>query len=509
MRGDFYLDGWLVQPQLNLISSSDRVVRIEPKAMLVLVCLSLHQDEVLTKQAIKKEVWPNTFVTDHVLIRCISDLRKAFQDDPRSPRIVQTISRGGYRLIPCIVRTEEFLLPTLGEEFPQPDEEPTAELVVQTPPNDKPRRKWILLAFAMSGLLLLSLGAVAGLTSTKWATASRVLKTAQTSNRPVTNKTTVEPKAYEAYLKGRHLSNRVSRESLTQAVVYFRRAIALDSDFALAHAGLADALGLMAQHGIENPDRCYHLSKAAALRALQLDQSAPEPRASLALAIMCHDLNWLSAERGFREAIGMNPRYPAARYWLALCLLAQGRMQEAVSEAETARALDPVSPVFPVMLARALAVGGRYEEARQTCLDSLELDPSDRSVRLLLAECYWRLGRREEATATLATISSAGEEDKRQLEILSAVFDGKPEGGRRMLKALESSAEADRDPAFWARVSAILGENDLAFGWLEKAFGRRETAVLLLKVDPAYTGLRNDARFDPLVARLGLRATEE
>ena len=513
MRGDFHLDGWLVQPQLNLITGADGPTRIEPKAMLVLLCLSSHPDEVLTKQAIKNEVWPNTFVTDHVLIRCISDLRKAFGDDPRVPRIVETISRGGYRLIPPVIRSPE-TLPTSSQEDAQPPTEPTAQptadLLASTAPRRRMHRRWMALALAAACLLLVSLGAGLGLSSLKWTKVPVGTKVKPATNSPVSRTTAVDPRAYEAYLKGRHCCNRISRESLAQAVLYFRRAISLDPDFGLAQAGLADALGLMAQHGIENPDQCYHLSKVAALRALALDHSAPEPRASLALALMCHDLDWRQAESGFRQAIEMNPRYASARYWLALCLLAQGRLDEAVKEAETARGLDPVSPVFPVMLARALAIGQRYQEATRVCLDSLELDPSDRAARLLLAECYWRLGENEKAVATLGTIKNTGDE-ARKLTVLSAVFAGKPESGRRMLKELESAGHfpADRDPAFWARVSAILGENDKAFGWLEEAFRRRETGVLLLQVDPAFRSLRNDARYAQLLTRLGLAPKDQ
>ena len=145
--------------------------------------------------------------------------------------------------------------------------------------------------------------------------------------------------------------------------------------------------------------------------------------------------------------------------------------------------------------------------ATVVCLDSLELDPSDHNVRLLLAECYWRLGQRQEAAASLDTIRKSCDADARTLDVLSAIFADRPEIGRRLLlDAAQSAADSslEDDPALWARAAAILGENDLAFRCLDKAFERRETAVLLLNVDPAYRGLRDDSRFAPLVTRLGL-----
>lgn len=121
LRGDFRVGQWLVQPQLHLIAREGREIRVEPKAMQVLVCLAESAGEVVEKRALKKRVWEDTYVTDDVLTRCISELRKSFGDDPKNPSIIQTIPRGGYRLVACVFREDaQTPAPGRGPEEPAP-----------------------------------------------------------------------------------------------------------------------------------------------------------------------------------------------------------------------------------------------------------------------------------------------------------------------------------------------------------------------------------------------------
>ena len=104
MNGTFRIGEFLIEPQLNTITGAEKIARLEPKMMRVLVCLAEHAGEVVPKEKLIQSVWTDTFVTDDVLIRSISELRKVFEDDAREPRFIQTIARSGYRLIPCFLR---------------------------------------------------------------------------------------------------------------------------------------------------------------------------------------------------------------------------------------------------------------------------------------------------------------------------------------------------------------------------------------------------------------------
>ncbi len=430
MRGDFHIGDWLVQPQLNQIRSSAATIRIEPKAMAVLVCLATHQDQVLSKQDLKREVWPNTYVTDHVLVRCISDLRKALRDDPRAPKTIQTISRGGYRLIPPRIDVPS------GSDGPTP--------------------------------------------------------------------ASIPPQALQEYLKGRYCYEQGSHISLLRAIVHLEKAVANYPPFARAYAALADCYNFMAQSGFENPHHCYHCSKSAALKALELDDSGAEPHASLALALMCHDQEWSAAETGFRKAIGLNPDCACARHGLALCLLARRRTVEAIREAETARSIDPVSPVFAGMLVRALFAAGRYPDGTAVCLEMLELRPGYPDLEWLLCESYWHQGRSEQARQRLEIIRESADQHETKVAVYDAIYSGEPVRAIRLLEALDIGA-ASKDPMSWAKACALVGDARLAFKWLGCALERKDTAVLLLDVDPCFSSLRSAPQFEPLLRNLRLR----
>jgi|GEM_PF-6833447 len=430
MRGDFHIGDWLVQPQLNRICRSTETTRLEPKAMAVLMCLARHQDEVVTKEQLKKEVWPNTHVTNHVLVRCISDLRRAFRDDPREPKIIQTISRGGYRLMP-----------------------PTVDTASRSNGQGPPVR--------------------------------------------------IHADAVENYLKGRYCYEQRSHASLLRAVAHLEKAVATDPRFARAYAALADCYALIAQSGFENPDFCYIRSKAASLKALNLDHCGAEPHVSLALARMCHDLEWDEAEAGFRKAVELDPEYACAHHWLAFCLLARRRTAEAIRQAETARSLDPVSLVFAGMLVRALLAAGNHGEGVDVCLEMLELRPASPDLEWLLCESYWYQGKHEQARLRLKSMQGSECQDGMRLAVYNAVFSGETDKAIRELHRLVGRVELE-DPISWAKASAWVGETDRAFKWLDCAFERKDTGVLLLDADPGFTGLRSEPRFGAMLQKLRL-----
>jgi TolB-like protein/Tfp pilus assembly protein PilF len=314
----------------------------------------------------------------------------------------------------------------------------------------------------------------------------------------------VNPEAFEAYVKGRYFWNQRSRDSLVKAAELFEESVRLAPDFGLAYSGLADTHNLLAHYGFRDPEDSFKKSKTAALKALQLDPSAAEPHASLALISMAYERNWKAAEEGFRKAIHLNPGYPTSHHWLALCLIGQGRTQEAIQEAERARELDPVSMAPNTFLAQVFLLARQYPRAEQKCLETLEIHPTSDTLRLILTESYWREGKVKQALAEIDKIAKSGQEDPAQLAITRALIAGEKASAKRLFHQYLSGPKGPANPMFCAQTHALLGETDQAFACLEKAYLRRDSGLLIIKVDPTFDGLRNDRRFARLAAQLGL-----
>ncbi len=630
MRGDFYLDDWLVQPQLNLLRRGELSVHIEPKAMQVLVYLAGCPDEVVAKQVLKKQVWTGAYVTDDVLVRCVSELRKALEDDARHPKIIQTIPRGGYRLIakvviePAVVSEDHSSVPPpaagpaepavgspgeqrgarrfplrtglvivlgivllaviaalwLGSPFARSDASDAAirSLAVLPLKNFSGNVEQDYFADAMTEALINDLARirtlqVASRTSVMGYKARnlpissiakelkvdalvegsvmlvgrRVRITAQLINcktdrhlwsdtyereykdilflqkdvaraiaeeiqitltpeekQKLAKAQPVNPEAFEAYVKGRYFWNQRSRESLLKAAEFFEESVRLAPDFGLAYSGLADTHNLLAHYGFRDPDDSYKKSRAAALKALQLDPSAAEPHTSLALISMSYDRDWRAAEEGFRKAISLNPGYPTSHHWLALCLIGQGRTEEAIQEAERARELDPVSMAPNTFLAQVFLLARQYPRAEQKCLETLEIHPTSDALRLILTESYWRQGKVRQALTEIDKIAKSGQEDPAQLAITRALIAGEKAAAWRLFHEYLSGPKGPANPMFCAQTHALLGDNDQAFQCLQKAFVRHDSGLLIIKVDPTFDGLRQDARFARLTAQIGL-----
>jgi tetratricopeptide (TPR) repeat protein len=220
---------------------------------------------------------------------------------------------------------------------------------------------------------------------------------------------------------------------------------------------------------------------------------------------MSQDHNWAESEAGFRRAIELKPGYATAYHWLALCLAGQGRTDEAIAEARKAEELDPVSLTPHTFLAQCLLWARRYDEAISQCLDALELHPDAAAPRVILAECYWRTGNIVQALAELDKVKPHWQDDPRKLAVTRALFTGDKEAARRSLADLLSAKLEESDPMFCAQFKALLGDPDSAFRYLEAAYARHDSGLLVLNVDPTFDTLRSDPRFGSLAERMGLR----
>jgi TolB-like protein/DNA-binding winged helix-turn-helix (wHTH) protein/Flp pilus assembly protein TadD len=313
--------------------------------------------------------------------------------------------------------------------------------------------------------------------------------------------------AHEAYLRGRFYWNERTEDSLRKSLQYFELAIQRDPAYALGYAGLADSYNLMADFGGLSPEEALPRAKAAAQRALQLDDTLAEAHASLGWVSMVYDWDWASAERQFQRAIELDPGYASAHQWYAYLLRVSGRGDEALAEARRAQQLDPSSLIISSILGWHHYLAREYDQALVQFQRARQLDPNFARVHSYLGWTYLQQGKFDQAIAELEEAHRlAGTGPARLAELGHAyAVAGRKEQAQKVLRQLHAAApNRYLEPDLIALIYAGLGERDEAFRWLEKAYAGRSVKLVILKVDPRFDTLRSDPRFADLTRRVGL-----
>jgi serine/threonine-protein kinase len=315
--------------------------------------------------------------------------------------------------------------------------------------------------------------------------------------------------SYDWYLKGRYAWNRRSPESLAEAIRHFEAAIAADDRSALPHAGLADSYSLLVDYGLLQTEAGMTRARAAANRALELDEGLAEAYTSLAFVCSHYDRNWPQAESLYRKAIELTPSYATAHHWLGTdCLLLLGRLDEAMVEVETALQLDPLSSILHEGRGFTLMMMRRYEEAREVYREILESDPTFPKAYTSLGRAYVQEGNFAEGIAMLEKGRYLAGEVPSTLGALGQAYglSGEPGPARELLTSLRERGQREFIPCTpIALIHLGLGETEQALDWLEKGDARRESSLTVMGVHPAFDALRGQPRFEKLLHRLGLR----
>jgi TolB-like protein/DNA-binding winged helix-turn-helix (wHTH) protein len=219
-------------------------------------------------------------------------------------------------------------------------------------------------------------------------------------------KATVNPKAYEAYLKGRYFQNKRTQEGLRRAMEYYQQAVAEDPRYAPAYAGLADTYFPLTNWGWVSIREAIPKAKATALKAVELDEGLAEAHVSLGMVRFVYDWDWPEAGKQFEQALALNPAYPLAHMWYSYYLMALGRSDESLAEMKRAVDLDPVSPELSHYTAWLLGLIGRYDEAIAQERQTLEMDPGFPPAHSVLAGAYAAKGMYREALAEIEKLSA-------------------------------------------------------------------------------------------------------
>jgi TolB-like protein len=332
------------------------------------------------------------------------------------------------------------------------------------------------------------------------------LKLTGDERRRLTRRHTESTDAYHAYLKGRYYWNKRSPEMLRKGVEHFRQAIDLDPGYASAYAGLSDSYTLLVVRESLPPEEGFAKAKAAAARALEIDETFAEAYASLGHALL-HNWEWNDAERELRRALEINPGYPSAHHWYSEHLTAMGRCDESINELKLAGELDPLSIIISADLGRAFYYARDYEHVRKQELRTLEMDPHFWLSHINLGRAYSQEGRHEEAIAELINAKEALPDNTEAISFLGYAYAaaGRSDEARETLNELHEQSGRSRVPPYHlAIIHAGLGQDDEAIEWLERAFEKHSVDLFTLKVEPMFDALRRDHRFQDLLRRVGL-----
>lgn len=318
---------------------------------------------------------------------------------------------------------------------------------------------------------------------------------------------TASADAHHAYVLGRIYWNKRTARDFEQAIVHFNDAIRKDPNYALAYAGLADSYSLLADYQGAPPPEAYEKARAAALKALELDDNLAEAQTSLAYVSMYRDWDWEGAERRYKLAIARNPNYATAHQWYAEFLTAMGRFDEALAEIRRAKEIDPLSSVINAGEVWTLYFARRYDEAIEQGRKLQELRPDFAEVHEYLKRCYDQKGMYRQAIAARQMRRKLAGRDVAETPALkrAASAESREIYWASRLEQETAESQAEGWEAFnMAEIHAQLGDKDKAFEWLERAFTERTYLMMYLKVAPNLDPLRSDQRFTDLLRRVGL-----
>ena len=296
---------------------------------------------------------------------------------------------------------------------------------------------------------------------------------------------------------------------MLKSLDYYQQAIQSDPEFALAYSGLADSYDLLgagdASGSLPATD-AFPKAKAAALKALQIDDTLAEPHVSLAHVKYYYDGDWAFAEREYLRALELNPNYPIAHSWYAIFLMSATRFDEALAQIRQAKQLDPLNLPINMSEGWVLLSARRYDESADQLRKTIELDPSFVLAHHRLGMVYEQQGKYDDAISEFTIVNklTAG----KPLGIMSlargyALAGKRPEAQKLLNDLLALSKERYVSSAGIATVYGALGDKEQAFAWLERAEKERDGILARIKIDPRFDSLRSDPRFAELVKRIG------
>lgn len=324
-------------------------------------------------------------------------------------------------------------------------------------------------------------------------------------SRRLAKRYTESPGAQQAYLNGRYYWNQRSVEGLHKSIRCFQEAIAIDPGHALAYVGLADAFSQLGGYSDLPASESYPRARAAALRALEIDDSLAEAHIPLADVLMYYDYDFDSASHEYRRAIDLRPDYATGHHLYSWYLIATGRFTEAYKEMSRAQDLDLLSPVITSQLGLPLYFARDFQRAVRHFEQAVELNPTFSPAYVYLGRAYLQCARYDEAIAALNKATELSPNRTIVTATLGHILgaSGHTQEARAILTSLTETAQRRYvSPCYLAMVASALGDTEHAFSLLQQAVENRSNPVLLAAIDPVWDPLRPTPRFRELASRV-------
>jgi serine/threonine-protein kinase len=326
-------------------------------------------------------------------------------------------------------------------------------------------------------------------------------------NLSIAKRHTQNTEAYQLYLKGLFYWNKRTEEGLNTGIEYFRRAVGVDTAYALAYAGLADSYGVLGYYSWLPPKEAFSRAKSAAMKSLEIDSTLAEGHAAMAIVLRDYDWNWRETEKEFKRALELNPGYATAHLWYANFFNGMGRHDDAIAEMKRALDLDPLSLIINADVGRTLYFARRYGEAIEQLRKTVEMDHSFALGHIWLGQVLEQTGKSNAAILEFrkgVSLSDTSSFAVARLAHAYAVVGNRDQAGK-LLDQLKSLAEKKYvSPYDIGIIYAGMGDTEQAFAWLDKAYEERSHWTDFLTVDPILDPLRTDPRFAVLVKKMGL-----
>jgi TolB-like protein/Tfp pilus assembly protein PilF/tRNA A-37 threonylcarbamoyl transferase component Bud32 len=323
-------------------------------------------------------------------------------------------------------------------------------------------------------------------------------------------KPTENSEAYTLYLKGRYFWNKRTYEDIQTALDYFQQAVDLDPGYSLAWVGIADTWIFRGWYSRLAPRETFPRAKQAVMTALEFDPTLAEAHASLGHIHLEFDYDWAAAERAYRRAIELNPKYPTAHHWYGGFLSAMGRHEDALQHATTARTLDPLSPIIQTWVGLRYYFAGKYDAAVAEYLKALDLDRDFAPAHWHLGWAYAQTGRFQESVAEAEKALALDEGNLAYLASLGHAYAraGRTGEARATLARLIQASSSRHVSAYHvATIHVALGDIRAALDWAERAYEERSPWLAYIGVDPRFDPLRSNGRFGELLRKAGLPTT--
>jgi TolB-like protein/tetratricopeptide (TPR) repeat protein len=318
------------------------------------------------------------------------------------------------------------------------------------------------------------------------------------------NRRSINPQAYELYLRGRHFWYRRTEEGMRKSIECFEEALRYDPGFAAAYDGISDAHTMLACRGITPVAESFHKAKAAARQAVRLEPELGEGYASLA-HVRLHDWDWVGLESDFRRSMELDPGYAIAHYWYAEYLMAMGRTAEALARVQHGWELDPLNAVINASVGMIHYLAHDYDGALVALRRGLEVDPTHYVSHLRVGlVCLQKNLANEAIDAMRQAVRHSGG----STEALAGLAQAHGVAGdmpalAKIVEELGESGHRYVSPYNVARVYGAMGDKQRALEWLERAYQEHNPDLIELTREPSFAGLRSDAKFRELMSRIG------